>query len=294
MERACEIAAGWAHDPEVDGAMVGIAVNVSAVQLFRDDFVATVRGVLERTGLEPSRLKLELTESSLLADIEETIRKMRELRAMGVELLIDDFGTGYSCLSYLGRLPFTSLKIDRSFVHELNRGNHAGRRVSTLVTLAKEFGMNVIAWSQNLTPEKAAAAGAQWVDKDTLFREADFLSLHVVLSERTRHIVGAHELALMKPTAYIVNTARGPLIDRDALIAAVVAKRIAGVALDTFDVEPLPDDDALRTLDNVWLTPHLGYTVRELLVPFYEDTVENLLAYMGGNPVRLLGGGESH
>ena len=145
MERACEIAAGWAHDPEVDGAMVGIAVNVSAVQLFRDDFVATVRGVLERTGLEPSRLKLELTESSLLADIEETIRKMRELRAMGVELLIDDFGTGYSCLSYLGRLPFTSLKIDRSFVHELNRGNHAGRMVSTLVTLAKEFGMNVIA-----------------------------------------------------------------------------------------------------------------------------------------------------
>ena len=169
-----------------------------------------------------------------------------------------------------------------------------GRLGSHMVPVARAFGMNVIAWSQNLTPEKAAAAGAQWVDKETLFREADFLSLHVVLSQRTRHIVGAHELALMKPTAYIVNTARGPLIDRDALIAAVTHKRIAGVALDTFDVEPLPDDDALRTLDNVWLTPHLGYTVRELLVPFYEDTVENLLAYMDGKPVRLLSGAESH
>ncbi len=145
MERACEVAASWSHDSKFDAEMVGIAANVSAVQLFREDFVASVRGVLERTGLSPKRLKLELTESSLLADIEETIRKMHELRAMGVELLIDDFGTGYSCLSYLGRLPFTSLKIDRSFVHELNHGSQAGRMVSTLVALAKEFGMNVIA-----------------------------------------------------------------------------------------------------------------------------------------------------
>ncbi len=163
MERACEVAASWAGGT-LGPCNVGIAVNVSAVQLFREDFVASVRGVLERTNLAPGRLKLELTESSLLADIEETIRKMCELRTMGVELLIDDFGTGYSCLSYLGRLPFTSLKIDRSFVHELNHGSHSGRMVSTLVTLAKEFGMNVIAEGIE-TPEQFDAVMACGCDE---------------------------------------------------------------------------------------------------------------------------------
>ena len=156
MEQACLAAAAWRSDPAYDAASVGVAVNVSAVQLFREDFVGNVRGVLARTGLPARALKLELTESSLLVDIDNTIDKMDQLRAMGVELLIDDFGTGYSCLSYLGRLPFTSLKIDRSFVHELNRGAYAGRMVSTLVTLAQEFGMNVIAEGIE-TPEQFRA-----------------------------------------------------------------------------------------------------------------------------------------
>lgn len=156
LEQACGAAAAWRADRSFDAADVGVAVNVSAVQLFRDDFVENVREVLERTGLPAGALQLELTESSLAADIEQTILKMRELRDMGVQLLIDDFGTGYSCLSYLGRLPFTSLKIDKSFVHELNRGAYAGRMVSTLVTLAQEFGMRVIAEGIE-TPEQFQA-----------------------------------------------------------------------------------------------------------------------------------------
>ncbi len=156
MEKACRAAAAWRSDPTIDARHVGVAVNLSAMQLFRDDFVSEVRAVLARTGLPASALKLELTESSLLADIEQTIRKMEELRAMGVELLIDDFGTGYSCLSYMGRLPFTCMKIDRSFVHELSRGTHAGRMVSTLVALAEEFGMRVIAEGIE-TPEQFQA-----------------------------------------------------------------------------------------------------------------------------------------
>jgi D-3-phosphoglycerate dehydrogenase len=163
-----------------------------------------------------------------------------------------------------------------------------GRLGSHMVPIAKAFGMKVIAWSQNMTDMQASALGAQRVDKETLFRESDFLSLHVVLSERTRHVVGSAELALMKPTAYLVNTSRGPLIDGEALVQALREKRIAGAGLDTFDIEPLPDDSVLREIDEVILTPHLGYTVRELLVPFYLDTVENLLAFMSGKPIRTL------
>jgi len=163
-----------------------------------------------------------------------------------------------------------------------------GRLGSYMVPIAKAFGMRVIAWSQNMTAEKATAAGAVMVDKDTLFSQSDFVSLHVVLSERTRHLVGARELALMKPSAYLVNTSRGPLVDTEALIAALQQKTIAGAALDTFDVEPLPEDSVLRSIEEVILTPHLGYTVSELLEPFYLDTVENLLAFMAGNPMRVL------
>jgi D-3-phosphoglycerate dehydrogenase len=163
-----------------------------------------------------------------------------------------------------------------------------GRLGRRMVPIARAFGMNVIAWSQNLTEEAAEAHGAKRVEKDKLFSESDFLSLHVVLSDRSRGIVGERELGLMKPQAYIVNTARGPLIDRSALIACLREKRIAGAALDTFDVEPLPDNDELRQLPNVLLTPHLGYTVGELLTLFYEDTAENILAFMEGKQLRVI------
>jgi phosphoglycerate dehydrogenase-like enzyme len=161
-----------------------------------------------------------------------------------------------------------------------------GRLGTHMVPIARAFQMDVVAWSQNMTAEKAAAAGAMRVEKDELFASSDFVTLHVVLSERTRHIVGRRELALMKPSAYIVNTSRGPLIDRAALVEALRENRIAGAALDTFDVEPLPEEDELRRLPNAILTPHLGYTVKELLQVFYRDTVENVLVYLDGAPIR--------
>jgi phosphoglycerate dehydrogenase-like enzyme len=163
-----------------------------------------------------------------------------------------------------------------------------GRLGRHMVPIARAFGMNVIAWSQNLTAEAAQEAGATRVEKDELFFRSDFVSLHLVLGERSRGVVGKRELALMKPTAYLVNTARGPLVDRDALLEALREHRIAGAGIDTFDIEPLPADDPFRQLDNAILTPHLGYTVEELLGHFYESTAENILAFMDGSPLRVL------
>jgi len=150
------------------------------------------------------------------------------------------------------------------------------------------FGMDVIAWSQNLTPEKAAAAGARLVSKEELFAQADYLSIHLVLSDRTRGIVGAPDLARMKPTAYLVNTSRGPLVDEAALLDALRNHRIAGAGLDTYDVEPLPADHPLLALDNVLLTPHLGFVTKDAYTKFYGDTVENVAAFLKGAPIRVL------
>jgi D-3-phosphoglycerate dehydrogenase len=159
-----------------------------------------------------------------------------------------------------------------------------GRQVARV---AQALDMNVIAWSQNLTADSAAQAGATRVEKDDLFRQSDVVSLHLVLSERTRGIVGAHELALMKPTAHLINTARGPLIDEAALVQALQARRIAGAALDVFWHEPIPPDHPLLALDNVVLTPHLGYVVEESYRAFYSDLVEAVTAYLDGTPVRM-------
>jgi phosphoglycerate dehydrogenase-like enzyme len=148
--------------------------------------------------------------------------------------------------------------------------------------------MEVIAWSQNLTAEGAAEFGARRVEKDELFRAADVLSLHLVLAERTRGIVGARELALMKPTAILINTARGPIVDEGALIAALRDGRLAGAGLDVYDREPLPDAHPLRTLPNVVLTPHLGYATQEFFQAAYSDTVENIAAFAAGKPLRVL------
>ena len=125
--------------------------------------------------------------------------------------------------------------------------------------IGKAFGMKVIAWSKNLTPEKCKEAGVDYVSKEDLFRQAISSRIHVVLSQRSRGLVGAKELGLMKQTAYLINTSRGPIIDEAALLAALHDKKIAGAGLDVFDVEPLPKDHPLRKLDNVVLTPHLGY-----------------------------------
>lgn len=155
---------------------------------------------------------------------------------------------------------------------------------------AKAFGMQVIAWSQNLTAEAAAEVGVRRVDKEAFFREADVVSVHLVLSERTRGLVAGPELALMKPSAYLVNTSRGPIVDETALVDALRTGRIAGAGLDVYDVEPLPSDHPLRSVPNVTLSPHLGYVTRELLSAIYSDTVEAVAAWLDGTPVRIVNG----
>ncbi|HXQ53945.1 MAG TPA: D-2-hydroxyacid dehydrogenase family protein [Stellaceae bacterium] len=163
-----------------------------------------------------------------------------------------------------------------------------GRVGGQVAALARAFGMKVIAWSENLTDERAAAAGATRVAKDDLFRAADIVSVHLVLSERTRGTVGLREIALMKPAAYLINTARGPIVAEDALIDALRRRAIAGAALDVYDREPLPRDHPLRALDNVVLTPHLGYVSEEGYRAYYAETVENILAFLDGKPIRVL------
>jgi len=159
-----------------------------------------------------------------------------------------------------------------------------GRKVARV---AKALDMNVIAWSPNLTAEAAAEAGVRRVEKDELFRQSDIVTLHLVLGDRSRGIVGAPELALMKPTAHIVNTARGPLINEAALIDALQQRRIAGAALDVFWQEPIPKDHPLLSMDNVILTPHLGYVVEESYRAFYGDIVEAVTAWLDGAPIRM-------
>jgi phosphoglycerate dehydrogenase-like enzyme len=155
-----------------------------------------------------------------------------------------------------------------------------GRIGSASARIAGAFGMNVIAWSPNLTAEKAAAAGARYVSKDELFRTADVVTVHLVLGKRSRGIVGAADLALMKRDAWFVNTSRGPLVDDDALIAALREKRIAGAALDVFATEPLPPEHPYRALPNVLATGHVGFVTRETYEIFYRDTVKNILAWL--------------
>lgn len=142
------------------------------------------------------------------------------------------------------------------------------------------FGMKVVAWSQNLNDEKASAAGAIFVDKPTLFREADVVTVHLILSRRTRGLIGAPEFALMKPTARFVNTSRGPIVDEAALIEALQTRKIAGAAIDVFDVEPLRADHPFRKLDNVLATPHIGYVTEDLYRTFYGDAAANIARWL--------------
>jgi phosphoglycerate dehydrogenase-like enzyme len=154
--------------------------------------------------------------------------------------------------------------------------------------LAKAFGMNVIAWSPNLTPERCKEVGVTYATKEELFSTADFITIHVVLSDRSRGLVGAADLARMKPTGFIVNTARGPIIDEVALLETLRARKIAGAAVDVFSVEPLPVDHPFRKLDNLVLTPHLGYVTQETFIAHYNQMVEGIDAWFKGEPVRRL------
>src|SRR6266478_1051743 len=155
-----------------------------------------------------------------------------------------------------------------------------GRIGSQVARVGRAFGMDLIAWSRNMTPEAAQAAGAVLVSKDELFEQADILTIHLVLSGRTRSLVGAAELALMKPTARLINTSRGPIVDEQALISALRNKQIAGAAIDVFDIEPLPASHPFRTLGNVLATPHIGYVSQGLYRTFYEDSVSNIRKWL--------------
>jgi len=157
-----------------------------------------------------------------------------------------------------------------------------------VATVAKAFGMKVIAWSQNLSQERASAAGVVRVERDELFTDADIVSVHLVLSERSRSIVGVHELGLMKQTACIINTSRGPIIDEQALVDALRQGQIAGAGLDVFDTEPLPADHPFLELPNTVLTPHIGYVTEENFRMYFSQAIEDILAWRAGNPIREL------
>lgn len=152
------------------------------------------------------------------------------------------------------------------------------------------FGMDVIAWSQNLTDERCTEVGVRRVTKEELFSTADVITVHMILSERSTGLVGATEFAQMKPSAFLVNTSRGPIVDETALIEALESQRIAGAGIDVYDVEPLPADHALRGFDNAVLTGHTGYVISELYDKVYGQAVENVRAWLDGAPVRLLNG----
>jgi phosphoglycerate dehydrogenase-like enzyme len=200
---------------------------------------------------------IELTWALILAGARHLVAENASLRGGGWQRFIGDDMAGQT----LGVLGLGNI----------------GSAVAQIGTL---FRMNVIAWSQNLTAERAAAANVELVSKEELFKRADVVSVHVVLSDRTRGLVGAAELAIMKPTARLVNTSRGPIVVEADLIAALKAQKIAGAAIDVFDQEPLPLDHPFRTLGNVLATPHIGYVSRGLYTRFYQDTVENIRRWL--------------
>lgn len=158
----------------------------------------------------------------------------------------------------------------------------------SVASIGLAFGMRVVAWGRNLTDEAAASSGVTRVELDELLSTSDVVSLHVVLSDSTRGLIGARELGLMKPAAVLINTSRGPIVNESALLGALQEKRIAGAGLDVYDIEPLPTDHPLRRLDNAVLTPHLGYYTRELLGMYYQDAAAAITAYLDGYPINLV------
>jgi phosphoglycerate dehydrogenase-like enzyme len=200
---------------------------------------------------------VELTWALILAIARNVMNESRSLRAGGWQ---------------------TSLGVELAgrTLGVLGLGN-IGREIARV---GRAFGMRVIAWSQNLTEERAAAAGATLISKEELFGQADFLTIHLVLSQRTRGLVGFAELALMKPTARLINTSRGPIVDEAALVASLSARRIAGAAIDVFDIEPLPPNHPFRTFDNVLATPHIGFVAEDLYRTFYGDAAAAIAAWL--------------
>jgi len=164
-----------------------------------------------------------------------------------------------------------------------------GRLGARVAAVALALGMKVNAWSQNLTKERCAEVGVGYLSKEELFATSDVVSIHLILSKRTRGLIAGDDIARMKPTAYLINTARGPIVDEAALLKALQERRIAGAGIDTYSVEPLPLDSPYRKLDNVVLTPHLGYVTEQGYRAYYRDMVEDITAWLAGKPVRVMG-----
>jgi phosphoglycerate dehydrogenase-like enzyme len=218
---------------------------------------AVERGIeVAHTGYD-ARSTIEMTCALILASVRQVALENAHVRAGGWQLTVGDTLHGKT-LGILG----------------------LGNIGSEVALMGLAFGMKVIAWNQNLTADKAQTCGARLVSKEELFQCADIVTIHVVLSQRTMGMVGAAELRAMKPSAKLINTSRGPIVDESALIEVLRGRRIAGAALDVFDMEPLPADHPFRTLDNVLATPHLGYVERELYRKFYGDTVKNIIRWL--------------
>lgn len=163
-----------------------------------------------------------------------------------------------------------------------------GKLGAQVARVGLAFGMKVAAWSENLTREHCAEVGIDYASKENLLADADFVTIHLVLGERSRSLIGADEIALMKPTAYLINTSRGPIVDEKALVAALESHSIAGAGIDVYDVEPLPPSHPLRSLPNTVLTPHQGYVTRENFEIFFGTAIDNLRAWLAGAPINVL------
>jgi phosphoglycerate dehydrogenase-like enzyme len=222
-----------------------------------DQAAAAERGIQVRHTGYSSTPTIEFTWALILAMARNVPLENRSLRQGGWQVAVGEQLAGKT----LGLLGL----------------GHIGSAVGII---GRAFRMNVIAWSQNLTAERAAEKGVQLVSKDVLFSTADFLSIHVRLSERTKGLVGAAELAQMKPTSRLINTSRGPIVDPAALLEALTTGQLAGAALDVYDDEPLDNPHPLRELPNVLATPHIGYVSQELYRTFYGDTVRNIVEWL--------------
>jgi phosphoglycerate dehydrogenase-like enzyme len=243
-----------------------LLVTTGPVNASIDIAAAHAQGVTVcRTGYPEASATAELTWALILAAVRNLPAETRHVREGGWQMGVGTTLEGRT-LGLLG----------------------LGRLGSRVARLGQAFGMETIAWSQNLTTEKAAEHGVTAVSRQELFARADVVSVHMVLSERSRGLVGAAELAAMKPTALLVNTSRGPLVDEDALVRALRERTIRGAALDVFDVEPLSEDHALRTLDNALVTPHIGYVTEGNYHVFYRHAVENIAAFVAGSPIRVM------
>lgn len=259
------------------------------------------RTVLDRTALEALAPDLKLLVTTGMSNAVIDVEAANDLGIVlcgtgGILTNTTELAWGL-ILSLLRNIPAEDAAVKAGeWQHTVGKDLHGrtlgllglGRTGTAMATIAAAFGMNVLAWSQNLTPAGAAELGATYVTKAQLFGMSDVLSIHLVLSERTRGLVGAAELAMMQAHSVLINTSRGPIVDEAALVDALRGNHIAGAALDVFDVEPLVPDHPYRSTPNLVLTPHIGYVTERCYQIFYDEIVDDILAWQRGVPIRVI------